>query len=60
MTARLKFLAEAHQTVQDDIILTRRATEKTTADLARAEEDKLNQASDDSSSFLFIYWIPLL
>ena len=43
--SRLRFLAEAHRTVQDDIALTRRATEKTTADVAKAEEDKLNQVS---------------
>ena len=45
MTSRLKFLSEAHQTVRDDIALTRRATEKTSADMTRAEEDKLNQVS---------------
>lgn len=39
----LRFLTEAHQTVQADIALTRRATEKTTVDVAKAEEDKLNQ-----------------
>ena len=45
VTSRLKFLSEAHQTVRDDIALTRRTTEKTSADMTRAEEDKLNQAS---------------
>ncbi|CAI8056769.1 Coiled-coil domain-containing protein 40 [Geodia barretti] len=43
VTGRLRFLTEAHQTVQGDIALTRRATEKTTSDVAKAEEDKLNQ-----------------
>ena len=43
VTGRLRFLTGAHQTVQDDIALTRRATEKTTADVTKAEEDKLNQ-----------------
>ena len=45
VTARLRFISEAHQTVKDDIALTRRATEKTTTDVARAEEDKLNQVN---------------
>ena len=43
VTGCLRFLTEARQTVQGDIALTLRATEKTTADVAKAEEDKLNQ-----------------
>ena len=45
VTARVRFLSDAHQTVRDDIALTRRATEKTTTDVAKAEEDKLNQVT---------------
>ena len=43
VTARLRFISEAHQTVKDDIALTRRATEKTDTDVTKAQEDKLNQ-----------------
>ena len=45
MSARLRFISEAHQTVRDDIALTRRATEKTSTDVTKAEEDKLNQVT---------------
>ena len=45
MTSKLHFLAEAHQTVQSDIAVTKRATEKTTTDVSKAQEEKLNQVS---------------
>ena len=43
--ARLRYIGEAHQTVKDDIALTKRATEKTTSDVSTAERLKLQQAS---------------
>lgn len=43
--ARLRYITEAHQTVKDDISLTKRATEKTTTDVSRAEGEKLKQVS---------------
>lgn len=43
VTARLQFLSEAHQTVKDDIALTKRATEKARTDVTKAQEEKLNQ-----------------
>lgn len=43
--ARLRYITEAHQTVKDDIALTKRATEKTTTDVNRAEREKLKQVS---------------
>ena len=43
--ARLRYITEAHQTVKDDIALTKRATEKTTSDVSRAEREKLKQVS---------------
>lgn len=46
--ARLHYITEAHQTVKDDIALTKRATEKTTSDVSRAEVDKLKQVRPDS------------
>lgn len=48
VTAHLRFISEAHQTVKDDIALTRRATEKTTTDVTKAQEDKLNQVHSTS------------
>ena len=49
VTARLRFISEAQQTVRDDIALTRRATEKTVTDVTKAEEDKLQQV------YMYIY-----
>ena len=58
---RLHYINEAHQTVKDDISLTKRATEKTHADLSRAEKGKLDQANSvldkilrSQLSFLFL------
>ena len=42
-TARLRYLSEAHQTVCGDIALTKRATEKTTTDVSKAQDEKLHQ-----------------
>ena len=42
-TARLRYLSEAHQTVRGDIALTKRATEKTTTDVSKAQDEKLHQ-----------------
>lgn len=41
--ARLHYITAAHDTVQNDIALTKRATEKTTTDLSRAAREKLEQ-----------------
>lgn len=41
--ARLHYITAAHETVQNDIALTKRAAEKTTWDLTRAARDKLQQ-----------------
>ena len=41
--ARLRYLGEAHQAVRNDIALTRRATEKTTSDVSKAQEEKMEQ-----------------
>ena len=41
--ARLHYITGAFETVKNDIALTKRATEKTTADLTRAEREKLQQ-----------------
>ena len=60
MTARLRFISEAHQTVKDDIALTCRATEKTTTDVAKAEEDKLNQVHTHTHDNSFILHVPRL
>lgn len=57
--ARLRYISEAHQTVKDDIALTKRATEKTTTDVSRAEREKLKQASYITwflSHFLSVTW----
>lgn len=43
--ARLHYITAAHDTVKNDIALTKRATEKTTTDLSRAASEKLKQAS---------------
>lgn len=43
VAARLRYITEAHQTVKDDIALTKRATEKTTTDVSKAEREKLKQ-----------------
>lgn len=40
---RLNYLNEAHSTVQQDIALTVRATEKAVADVDKAQQDKLKQ-----------------
>ena len=42
-TARLHYISEAHQTVKDDIAITKRAAEKTTTDVTKAGDDKLKQ-----------------
>ena len=42
---RLKYLSEAHKTVQEDIALTIRATEKTMSDMSKAQDDKLKQVT---------------
>lgn len=44
VTARLHYMNEAKNTVKDDIALTKRATEKTAADVGRAQEEKQKQA----------------
>ena len=41
--ARLHYLSEAHQTVHGDIALSKRATEKTTTDVSKAQDEKLHQ-----------------
>ena len=41
--SRLRYLTEAHDTVQQDIALTMRATEKAVSDVSIAQEDKLQQ-----------------
>lgn len=43
MTARLHYMSEAKSTVKDDIALTKRASEKTAADVVRAQEEKQKQ-----------------
>lgn len=43
MTARLRYLSEAHDTMRKDIALTRRAAEKTTSDIGHAQTSKLKQ-----------------
>lgn len=43
VTARLHYMTEAKDNVKDDIALTKRATEKTAADVTRAQEDKQKQ-----------------
>lgn len=43
VTARLRYMSEAKTTVKDDIALTKRVTEKTAADVSRAQEDKQKQ-----------------
>ena len=43
VTARMRYLSEAHETVQGDIALTKRATEKTATDVSKAQEEKLQQ-----------------
>ncbi len=42
-TAGLRYINDAHQTVKGDIALTKRAAEKTTTDVSKAEVDKLKQ-----------------
>ena len=41
--ARLQYLSNAQHTMQQDIALTKRATEKTTVDVSKAQESKLEQ-----------------
>ena len=41
--ARLQYLSNAQHTMQQDIALTKRATEKTTIDVSKAQESKLEQ-----------------
>ena len=41
--ARLRYISEAHETVKKDIALTKRAAEKTTIDVTRAQDIKLKQ-----------------
>ena len=43
VTARLRYLGEAHQTVKGDIALTKRATKKASVDVTKAQEEKLKQ-----------------
>ena len=43
VTARLHYMSEAKDTVEDDIALTKRATEKTAVDVTRAQEEKQKQ-----------------
>jgi chromosome segregation ATPase len=40
---RVKYLSEAHSTVQQDIALTMRATEKTSTDIFKSQDNKLKQ-----------------
>ena len=42
---RLNYLSDAHKTVQQDIALTVRATEKTISDMSKAQDDKLKQVT---------------
>ena len=49
VTARLHYMKEAKNTVKDDIALTKRATEKTAADVGRAQEEKQKQVCQSSS-----------
>ncbi len=46
VTARLRYLSEAHGTVRNDIALTKRASEKATTDVSRAQDEKLKQVSE--------------
>ena len=41
--ARLQYLSNAQHTMQQDIALTKRATEKTAIDVSKAQESKLEQ-----------------
>ena len=43
VTAKLRYLSEAHHTVRDDIALTKRASEKATSDVSKAQDEKLEQ-----------------
>ena len=52
---RLKYLEEAHTTVQQDIALTVRATEKTVSDVSKAQEDKLKQVREGGKEER-LYW----
>ena len=52
---RLKYLEEAHTTVQQDIALTVRATEKTVSDVSKAQEDKLKQVREGGREER-LYW----
>lgn len=52
MSSRLKFLSDAHETVQKDIALTQRVTEKTAVDVAKAEENKLDQVTNFQRWFI--------
>ena len=51
VTARLHYMKEAKNTVKDDIALTKRATEKTAADVGRAQEKKQKQVCQSSSIY---------
>lgn len=51
VTARLHYMKEAKNTVKDDIALTKRATEKTAADVGRAQEEKQKQVCLSSSIY---------
>lgn len=44
-TARLRYLDEAHSTIKKDVAVTKRATEKATSDVSKAQKDKLQQVS---------------
>ena len=57
VTARLRYMSDAKGTVKDDIALTKRATEKTAADVAHVQEEKQKQACGskcryDTNSFI--------
>lgn len=43
--AKLHYLDEAYQTVQNDIALTKRAVEKTDANVQKAQNEKLQQVN---------------
>lgn len=55
VTARLRYLGEAHQTVKGDIALTKRATEKASVDVTKAQEEKLQQVGFLIFSFVQVY-----
>ncbi len=48
-------MSEAKNTVKDDITLTKRATEKTAADVGQAQKEKQKQVCQSSSIWVVAY-----